>query len=141
MMLWNISHDPYITIHPTSSSSILPVIFSPPDCTVSIHVSIYLPTSGKETQFIEELAQLSLCLDELLGLYPEALIYLRGDFNVNEGNFKRTALFNHFCNKHDFVETFIPHKTYHHFMGNGNSDSNLDKLVFSSAIKYPETLV
>ena len=141
MMLWKVCHDPYITVHPTSSSSFLPVIFSPPDCAVSIHVSIYLPTSGKETQFIEELAQLSQCLNELLDLYPEAPIYLRGDFNVSEGNTKRTALFSHFSTEHDLDETFIPHKTYHHFLGNGNSDSTLDKLVFSSTIKYPETLV
>ena len=32
-------------------------------------------------------------------------------------------------------------KTYHHFVGNGASDSCLDKLVFSSTLKHPESVL
>ena len=129
MVLWKVCHDPSIRIHPVSSPSILPIIFSPPNCPTSIHISVYLPTHGKDSKFVEELASLVVCIEELLDRHPQAPIFLRGDFNVNAKNIKRSALLNHFCNDMDFVETPLHHKTYHHFMGNGRSDSNLDKLI------------
>jgi hypothetical protein len=140
MTMWKLRHDPYILIHPVPSSSILPVIFSPPGTPTSIHVSIYLPTHGQDSSFIDELSTLSQCLDDLLDLYPEAPVYLRGDFNVSDRNTRRTLLLNHFSTNFDLVQAAIQHKTYHHFTGDGNSDSNLDKLLFSRSLKFPEIL-
>ena len=140
MILWKLCHDPFITIHPVSTSSILPIIFNPPGSPISIHVSVYLPTHGQDSKFVEDLSTLVVCLDELLELFPEAPIFLRGDFNVNVRNIKRTDLLSHFCNDLDLTEAPIQHKTYHHFTGNGISDSNLDKLIFSKTLKHPESV-
>ena len=57
MALWKKQFDPYITVHKISSTSILPLIFKPPRNPISIHVSVYLPTHGQESNFFEELAQ------------------------------------------------------------------------------------
>ena len=141
MALWKLCHDPYISIHPVSSCSILPIIFSPPGSPTSIHVSVYLPTHGQESAFLDELSNLSLCLDQLLLLHPESPIFLRGDFNVSERNPKRTALLNHLSNDFHLLQTPLQHKTYHHFLGEGKSDSNLDKLLFSDSLEFPEVLV
>ena len=140
MVLWKQCHDPYISLHPVSSPSILPVIFSPPGSPVSLHISVYLPTHGQDNKFLEDLSSLDVCLGELLEQYPHAPIFLRGDFNVNIRNNKRFDLLKHFCNKFRLAEAPILHKTYHHFTVNGKSDSNLDKILFSETLSHPETL-
>ena len=92
MVLWKVCHDPYISLHPVSSPSFLPLIFNPPNHPVSVHVAVYLPTHGQDREFIEELTSLEVCLHELHDLFPHAPVYLRGDFNVNAKNLKRVTL-------------------------------------------------
>ena len=138
MVLWKLCLDSSVTIHPVSSPSILPIIFSPPNNPVSIHVSVYLPTHGQDNRFVEELSSLVVCLQELSELFPQAPIYLRGDFNVNVNNSKRSALLRHFCKDLALLETKLQHKTYHHFTGNGRSDSNLDKLISTKDLAFQE---
>ena len=69
MILWKVSHDPYISVHPVSSASILPIIFNPPDSPTSIHIAVYLPTHGQDCKFVEELSSLEICLQELHDLF------------------------------------------------------------------------
>ena len=140
MVLWKIQHDPYISVHPVSSAAILPVIFNPTNSPTSIHIAVYLPTHGQDPKFMEELSTLEVCIQELRDLFPGAPVYLRGDFNVNAKNVKRSALLAHFCKNMGLTETALHHNTYHHFMGNGNNDSELDKLLFSLDLKYPEVV-
>ena len=64
MVLWKIQHDPFITVHPVSSTAFLPILFHPPGSTMSIHIAVYLPTLGKEIEFVEELSKLSVTIDE-----------------------------------------------------------------------------
>ena len=92
MVIWKLEHDPYITVHNVSSPSFLPVVFHPPNYAPSIHVCIYLPTQGQEQSFIEDLANLQSTLETLQVSYPEASVFLRGDFNVNNKNKNRKTL-------------------------------------------------
>ena len=140
MILWNHRLDPYVTVHPVNTSSFLPIIFSPPDSPVSIHVSVYLPTHGQDEKFVEELSALTVCLDELLDLHPDAPVFLRGDFNVSNRNIKRSDLLKHLCAEADLREVPNNHPTYHHFMGDGKSDSHLDKILYSKCLRHPETI-
>ena len=141
MVMWRIELDPYITVIPSSCPAFLPVLFKPPGQLVSIHVAIYLPTQGQENEFIDCISKLSLCVEQLQEQYPGAALYLRGDFNVNDNNKNRNTLLEHLCSEHLLKSTPISHKTYHHFTGGGLSDSNLDKLLFSSSLKVPETVL
>ena len=113
------------------SASFLPLIFSAPGLVTSIHITIYLPTAGKDIEFVEELAKLDDCIESLTGEHPNAVLYIRGDSNVNKKDKNRTALFKKLCNDWNLVETKIGHPTYHHFTGNGSSDSQLDVLLRS----------
>ena len=140
MVMWKHCHDPYIKVCKSSSTSALPFIFSPPGNPPSIHVSIYLPTHGQDSRFVEELSALDVLLQELLELHPESPIFLRGDFNVNAKNTKRAELLHCFSESFDLTEAEIKHTTYHHFTGNGRSDSNLDKLMFSSTLSVSEAV-
>ena len=130
MVLWKIDLDPFITVHPVTSTSFLPIIFQPPGSPCSIHICVYLPTLGQESKFIEEMAKLTITLDELEEKHPNAPVYVRGDFNVSQKNPSRTTLLNYFSNNHSLQEMALQHPTYHHFVGNGASDSFLDR--FSS---------
>ena len=68
-----------------------------------------------------------LCISE----YKDPAIFLRGDANASSSNPKRYPLFNHFCATYNLKLVDINHKTYHHFMGQGRSDSDLDVLLHS----------
>ena len=58
---------------------------------------------------------------------------------MNQNNLKRNILLQHLCSEHKLSMLPLLHKTYHHFTGGGQSDSNLDKIMFSSP-KNPESL-
>ena len=141
MVLWKAEHDPFVSIIPVECSAFLPITFKPPGFTPSIHIAIYLPTQGKESQFVDCIAKLSLCIHKLVEKHPGAALHLRGDFNVNSKNTSRNILLEYFCSEHNLRAVEVDHKTYHHFMGNGKSDSNLDKILFSDTVPHiPETL-
>ena len=140
MAMWKSQHDPHISVHPVSSTAFLPIVFKPPGFSRSIHVAVYLPTLGQESKFLEELSKLSNLVDELSEAHPEAPIYLRGDFNVNHNNKKRNDLLNHFCSEHHLFQAFISKPTYHHFVGAGQSDSYLDRILFSGSVRHQEVI-
>ena len=131
MVLWKLQLDPFITIHPVPNSSFLPLVFQPPNLKPSIHISIYLPTSGQENEFLLALTELSLTLHHLHQKYPDFPCFLRGDFNVSKRNAKSMELLEAFKYDEDLIEIDIQHPTYHHFLGSGASDSHLDKILVS----------
>ena len=138
LAMWKREFDPFITVVPVESSSFLPIVFNPPGSHCTIHIGIYLPTAGLDPEFIVELAELETCLAELYEKYPGCPIYLRGDFNASDANVKRADLLEFFCTTHNLVSVDIKHPTYHHFVGNGTSDSNLDLLLHSRSVSSPE---
>ena len=105
MLMWTIENDPYVTVVPVDSTSFLPMVFSPPGHAPSIHIAVYLPTHGQENEFMSELANLSLSIDQLRLQHPEAVCYLRGDFNVSDKNKNRSSLLNHLCQEQELSTT------------------------------------
>ena len=75
--------DPFVTVLTTESSRILPILLELPGYQPTIHINIYLPTSGREKEFIDALANLQNTVDELSEKYPTALVYYRGDANAS----------------------------------------------------------
>ena len=80
-------------------------------------------------------------MEQLIEQHPGAALYLRGHFNVNENNRNRNTILQHLFCEHSLSSVPILHKTYHHFTGGGLSDSNLDKILFSSCIETAEKVV
>ena len=140
MIMWKKEHDPYVTIPSVSSSSYLSLIFAPPDLQPTIHIVVYLPTSGRESEFVEEMANLDSCITALIDDNPGASVFIRGDFNVNSNHTTRIGLLEYFCKNNALQSVDIPHPTYHHFVGNGLYDSHLDKIFFSSDTQCLEQL-
>ena len=141
MVMWKKELHPYVTVHPPISSAILPIIFQPPSCRPTIHISVYLPTNGRESQFLTEISNLSTQIHELKNKYPDHAIYIRGDFNVSKKNVKRTNLLEFIKDTHDLIEVELQHPTYHHFTGNGASDSHLDRILYSRECAKGEELL
>ena len=77
------------------------------------------------------LVKLDDCINEMIAKHPEALIFIRGDANVNRKDKTRNSLLHKLCEDWNLVMVDIPHPTYHHFTGDGASDSCLDVLIHS----------
>ena len=140
MILWKAELDPYVAVHPVSSTAFLPVIFDPPGALRSIHIAVYLPTLGHENEFVDELSKLTHVVKELNNQNPDSPVFLRGDFNVNQNQKKRMELLNHFCSELSLHQVCFPKPTYHHFLGDGKSDSYLDRILCSTLLPKHEAI-
>ena len=140
LVLWKKSLDPFISLCPVTTSSFLPLILRPPNAPVSIHIALYLPTSGKENEFIEEITLLRIIIEDLQEKYPDAPIFLRGDSNVNKNNTARSKMFHDFASSLNFKNIPTNHNTYHHFIGDGLFDSNIDIIMQSDNVFFSEQI-
>ena len=140
LIMWEASLDPFVSVHVSDSSAFLPIILQIPNIKTSIHVALYLPTAGQDTEFLAEVAKLRVSLDELLIKFPDSVIYLRGDANSSKTNKFRDLIFSTFCKDYCLKRVQIKHPTYHHFTGQGKFDSELDVLAFSDQNDVNEEL-
>ena len=129
LALWLTELDPYITVLDPPSSHILPLVLDKPGFGISIHIAIYLPTAGKDAEFFRELSNLQDTIDNIREKFPDNAIFIRGDANASipprPGN-KRDAVLDYFLDDNHLQTLNVGHKTYHHFINNGFSDSNID---------------
>ena len=129
MVLWKHSLDQFVTPIQPVSQSFQPIVFHPPNSPPSLQIALYLPTCGKETEFIEEISKLRYFLEDFLENNSDHAIYIRGDSNVNVNNKIRCNIFNEFLSRFNLTSVPIDHKTYHHFLGDGLFDSSIDVIL------------
>ena len=146
MAFWLRSLDPYISVLEPTSSRILAIVLDMPGYQVSAHIAIYLPTAGKDSEFVEELAILEATIDHIHEKYPSCCLYIRGDANsspIPRQNCKRDNLLSFFMSHNSLQSIPINHTTYHHFMNGGLSDSSIDVILTSTvtASGHPNTQV
>ena len=107
----------------------------------SVHFCIYFPTAGQEEIFAETLATLTIFIEDIFENGDgETPIFIRGDANASSRNLTRSEIFNHFLTRHNFQRLAIHHPTYHHFIGNGHFDSDLDVILFTTTPGQSESL-
>ena len=140
LALWHSALDPFITILPTISPAVLPLLLSIPGISPSIHVGIYLPTSGRDEHFVVALAALTAVLESVSDDHHGVPVYVRGDANVNPSNLPRVQLFSSLVSQFKLHNLPLHHPTHHHFMGDGASDSQLDVLLYSGSPEQAESL-
>ena len=141
MVMWKSQLDPFTTVYKPCTPAFLPVILKLPNLPPTIHIALYLPTAGKEAEYLSELAKLKITLDELKLRFPNSAIFLRGDANSSSSNTRRSAIFHTFCEDQNLLRVDINHNTYHHFVGNGRFDSDLDVLLHSNHDCIQESLL
>ena len=139
MVMWKTDISPYVRVLPTTSPSVLPIYLSIPGVEPTAHITIYLPTQGREAEYVNALASLETCI---LQVYLDFAcpIYIRGDANTNPKNASRVELFTHFCSKYSLISLNLRHSTHHHFQGEGASDSQLDVLLYTGPPAQSESL-
>ena len=124
LIFWKRSLDPFVTIVDVNSSSFIILILKIPGFQVTIRIFIYTPTIGKENQFVQELYNLEIAVEEIFDKYPSATAFIRGDTNSTfkpRPGIKRDSLLSFICEKLGFSSIDIGHRTYHHFIGNTSS--------------------
>ena len=136
LTLWKDELDSYITVLNTKTSRVTAIVLDIPYCQTTVHINIYLPTAGKDSEYMEALATLQATLDEASEIHPNCLVYIKGDanacFSPRDKN-KRDHFFQQFCLDNCLDPLFLNnHPTYHHFMGSGESDSSIDVLLSST---------
>ena len=87
------------------------------------------------------MSNLTILIQDFRTSYPSTAIYLRGDFNVSNKNLKRKELITYFIQSNDLHDVPLGHTTYHHFVGNGSSDSHLDRIMCTKQPNKTETLL
>ena len=132
--MWNKKLSQFVTKLSSPCPSLTAILFSPPCSIPSVHISLYLPTAGKDDEFSEECLKIHFCLLEIREKYPNCPMFLRGDTNCNPKNKKRCEILNKIVTDFHLSYTDINHKTYHHFVGNGSFDSQIDALLHSSEV-------
>ena len=133
IILWDKDIDCYVTILPATSFSVLPLLLDSPGLSPSIHIGIYLPTRGLHRARMGHISVSSIydCGGCSIITSRGPNIY-QGDTNVNPNHPTRPQLLQEFLERYNLLPTPLGHTTYHHFMGNGASHSQLDILIYSS---------
>ena len=84
---------------------------------------------GRDEDLILALAALTSVLDYVQEHHMGAPVFIGGDANVNQNNLTWTQLFSSLLTWYDFVPIYLNHPTYHHLMGNGVLDSQLNEIA------------
>ena len=140
LTLWKRSLDPYIKILNVNSSSFNVLLINIPGYPATANNNIYLPTAGRDSDYVSKLSKLENVLDEIWDKHEDPIVILRGDVNASiparQSN-TRDTLFQYFCQGMNLTHVPTNHKTYHHFMGEGFSDSSIDVIL----IQQPSTKI
>ena len=146
LTLWKRYLDPFIKILDVNSASFHVLLLNIPGYPVTVHINIYLPTSGLNADYVAELSKLESTLDEIEEEHNNPIVMIRGDANaslpVRPAN-SRDSLFKYFCERLSLLPVLTNHKTYHHFVGNGASDSSIDVILHqhSARTKISENII
>ena len=135
MAIWKKEYDPYVSIIEPSTSRVLAIVLEKPGMETSIHITVYLPTAGKDADFARELSILQEAIDHIIEKYSDSQIFIRGDANASiacRNNNKRDSLFKHFLDENNLNYVDINHNTYHHFTNDGMSDSCIDVILLGN---------
>ena len=129
-IMWKTSISPFVKILPTSSPSFVSVMVTPPGILPSVHTAVYLPTAGKDGEWLATLVELEDHVMMNVEKYGDLAIFLRGDFNGSGKNKTRFSTLSAVISRLKLAKVKLPHPTYHHFTGCGESDSDLDLLLY-----------
>ena len=93
MIMWHNSLSPHLKVLDTPSPSFVSVLLSPPGLLPSLHSSVYLPTAGKDGDWLTALVDLEQHVMEVIDKhYGHIATFLRGDFNASSKNKTRATL-------------------------------------------------
>jgi hypothetical protein len=81
LVLWLRELDPYVEVIPTNTNAFLPIVLSMPGLQTTVHITLYMPTHGRDTEFVSDLAVLRNCMDEVKTRFTDQL-YISGEMEM-----------------------------------------------------------
>ena len=141
MIMWKTTLTKYVSVYPVKSTSFLPIIFNPPGSPVTVHIAIYLPTAGRDTEYVDQITMLGNVIEDIKAKYEDCILFVRGDGNTNINNKERVKVFDYFLSRTFLTSVTIQHKTYHHFLGGGSFDSNIDVILHAKDFTSSEKVI
>ena len=99
LAIWKKELDAYVSVIEPTSSRVLSLVLDKPGYKPSIHITVYLSTSGRDADFMKDLAQLQDTIDYANEKYPDSSLFIRGDANASpipRSNNQRDELFKYF---------------------------------------------
>ena len=114
MIMWHPSLSPFLKILPTSSPSFISVLLTPPGILPSIHTAVYLPTAGKDGEWLATLIDLEQHVILNAEKYGNPATFLRGDFNGSSKNKIRNATLSAVISKLKLAKVQLNHPTAQH---------------------------
>ena len=98
---------------------------------LALHTAVYLPTAGRDGDWLSTVVDLEEHVQGYIDQHGGHLAtFLCGDFNASSKNKRRSAILSALITRLELSRIHIDHPTYHHFTGSGESDSDLDLLLF-----------
>ena len=88
MVMWHFSLSPHLEVQPTTSPSCVSVLLSPPGILPSLHTAVYLPTAGRDGEWLAALVELEQHVQDSIEKQGPLAVFLRGDFNASSRNKK-----------------------------------------------------
>ena len=82
LTLWKRSLDPFIKVLNVNSQSINVILMNIPGYPTTVHINIYLPTAGRDADYISELSKLENIFEEINDEFNEPIVVIRGDANA-----------------------------------------------------------
>ena len=134
LTMWKRSLDTYVKVLDVNSDSFNIILVNIPGYPTTVHINIYLPTAGRDADYLSELSNLENILDEIDEEHNKPIIVIRGDANASippRLSNARDSLFQYFCQRLHLHPLVTRHKTYHHFVGDGASDSSIDVILLA----------
>ena len=128
-ILWKDFLDPYITQFPCQSNSISCIKIMVDSNYPIFIVSLYMPTAGKDSLYVDTLAELTNLISDIYEKFIDPVILIGGDLNNSLKNKSRFSLWNHFISQYQISQINVQKPTYHHHIGDGIFDSFLDSAL------------
>ena len=82
MVLWHHTLSPHLKVLPSPSPSFVSVLLSLPGVLPSIHTAVYLPTAGKDGDWVATLLELEQHVIENFSKHGNIAIFLRRDLTI-----------------------------------------------------------
>ena len=83
MVFWKKDLDPFISLNIPDTPAFLSVSLDIPGYIPMVHLAIYLPTAGKDSEFLSDLASMRIFIEKVKHERPAAAVFVRGDSNAS----------------------------------------------------------
>ena len=133
--------EPWVSLIDTPFSSISATLFQYQNFKASTQIVTYLPTSGLDTEYYDELSSVDILIDENVLKDEDVVIFVPGDSYTNGNNRARISLLEDVVLWKDLVFLQIDLLCSHQIQGQGTQDSDIDFVLHPRSTEFRNQLI